>query len=99
MPKPVLTFKADGTAGGSDGMGATWTVDDARSPARLDFIHVVGRDAGKTQHCVYAVTGDTLTIVFSVPGQGVDGAPVRLDSSHKPMLMLMVLERASRDLR
>jgi uncharacterized protein (TIGR03067 family) len=94
MPRPFLKFSADGTASGPEGLGVTWKTDDASSPARLVFSHTAGRDAGATQHCVYELKDDTLTIVFSMPGVGVADAPVRLDSSHKPGLLLLVFTRA-----
>lgn len=96
-PRPFLKFSADGTASGMDGLDATWTTDDASSPGRLVMSHKAGGSAGTTQHCVYEVKDGKLTIVFSVPGVSVADAPVKLDSTHKPRLAMMVFERVGGD--
>lgn len=96
MPKPEITFRSDGSARGSEAMAATWRSDDTLSPHRLDLVHTAGRDAGQAQHCTYEVAGDRLTVVFNIPGAGPETGAERLDSMHKPNLMLMVFERIRR---
>lgn len=93
MPPVRLTIGTDGAWRDADGITATWKADTTVSPARLVISYAAGPEAGKTQHCVYSVYGDELKIVFSVPGAAADQAPTRLDSVHKPRLMLMTFLR------
>lgn len=50
-------------------MDATFTLNPAKTPHEVDFVHVQGMNAGKTQLGIYELDGKTLKLSSSTPGQ------------------------------
>jgi len=48
---------------------ATFTLDPAKSPREIDYVHTRGTHAGKTQLGIYECGGQTLRLCSSAPGQ------------------------------
>ena len=99
LPNATMTFEADGrwigTENGVGSGGGTWRVNEATVPATLDLTHTAGLDQGKTQLCVFAVAGDSLTLVLGIPGQGA--RPTKLvTTAGPPHAVLFVLVRTGK---
>jgi len=84
----VVTFESDGRFRDTEGAEASWVVDETKSPNHIDLSHTAGRDAGKTQRCVFEVVGDRLTIVYHIRP---DERPVSLTGN--PNVAVFVFER------
>jgi uncharacterized protein (TIGR03067 family) len=48
---------------------ATFTLDPAKTPREIDYVHAQGMNAGKTQLGIYELDGKTLKLSSSTPGQ------------------------------
>ncbi len=93
LPNATMTFEADGRwfgteNGAASGEGA-WRVNEALVPATLDLTHTAGLDKGKTQLCIFAVVGDTLSLAFGVPGLG--NRPTKLATTEGPPYTLLLV--------
>ena len=50
-------------------MSARFTLDAAASPRAIDYVNLVGANAGSTQAGIYEVAGDELRISMALPGK------------------------------
>jgi uncharacterized protein (TIGR03067 family) len=55
--------------GGQVFMKATFSLDSAKSPREIDFVHTQGMHAGKTQLGIYECDGKRLRLSSATPGQ------------------------------
>lgn len=56
------------TAGPQTMMKFEFTIDASHSPKHLDYVNTAGSAKGKTQHGIYTLVGDLLTVCMSAPG-------------------------------
>ena len=45
-----------------------FTADPSQSPAAIDYVHLSGANAGKSQLAIYELRGDILTVCVAAPG-------------------------------